>query len=185
MNHQDHLNLLRGGVPATGGMWADLGSGAGAFTLALAELLGASGEIYSIDKDAAALRQQERAIRARFPRAVVHYRAADFTAPLDLPPLDGVIIANALHFHRDKERIVRLIKNYLRPDGRLILIEYNVDRGNVWVPYPLSYKAWESLAQRCGFPYTKLLATRPSSFLREIYSALSLRTKGLTLRSRD
>ena len=35
MNHRDHVNLLRRGVPEPGGVWADLGSGAGAFTLAL------------------------------------------------------------------------------------------------------------------------------------------------------
>ncbi len=173
MNHQDHVNLLRAGVPATGGVWADFGSGAGAFTLALAELIGASGEIYSIDKDAAALREQERTMHARFPRAVVHYRTADFTSPLDLPPLDGVIMANALHFARDQERVVRSIKQYLRPDGRFILVEYNTDQGNPWVPYPLSFGIWEMLARRCGFERTRRLAMRPSSFLREIYSALS------------
>ena len=173
MNHQDHVNLLRGGVPETGGVWADLGSGAGAFTLALAELIGAPGEIYSIDKDAGALREQERALRARFPEAVVHYRAADFTTPLDLPPLDGVIMANALHFRRDKERVVQAIRKYLRPTGRFILVEYNVDQGNPWVPYPLSFETWQALAPRCGFANTKLLATVPSHFLGDIYSAVS------------
>ncbi len=173
MNHQDHVNLIRRGVPETGGVWADLGSGAGAFTLALAELVGAAGEIYSIDKDASALREQERAMRARFPNAVVHYRAADFTTPLDLPVLDGVIMANALHFRRDKERVVQAIKKYLRPDGRFVLVEYNVDEGNPWVPYPLSFETWRTLAPRCGMADTQLLATVPSHFLREIYSALS------------
>lgn len=167
------MNLLRGGVPSTGGVWADLGSGAGAFTLALAELLGASGEIYSVDKDASALREQERTMRARFPNVAVHYRAADFAAPLDLPPLDGIVMANALHFRRDKERVVLAIKKYLRTDGRFILVEYNVDQGNMWVPYPLSYGTWEILAQRCGFTHTKLLATVPSRFLGEIYSAVN------------
>jgi SAM-dependent methyltransferase len=173
LNHQDHVSLLRGGVPSTGGAWADLGSGTGAFTLALAELLGASGEIYSIDRDASALRDQERTMRARFPNAIVHYRAADFTSPLDLPPLDGIVMANALHFRRDKARVVQTIKRYLRPEGRFILVEYNVDQGNMWVPYPLSYKTWEALARQCGFSQTKLLATVPSRFLGEIYSALS------------
>jgi len=167
------VNLLRGGVPAAGGVWADLGSGAGAFTLALADLLGAAGEIYSIDKDTRALREQERAMCARFPRAVVHYRTADFTTPLDLPPLDGIIMANALHFVRDKARVVQSIKSCLRPDGHFILVEYNVDQGNPWVPYPLSYKTWETLARNCGFVSTKLLARVPSRFLGEIYSALS------------
>ena len=170
------MNLLRGGISATGGVWADLGSGTGAFTLALADLLGGAGEIYSVDKDASALQEQERTMRARFPRASVHYCTADLTAAFDMPPLDGIVIANALHFMRDKARVVQSIKSHLRPDGRLILVEYNVDQGNMWVPYPLSYPTWQTLAQRCGFVNTKLLATVPSRFLGEIYSALSLQT---------
>jgi ubiquinone/menaquinone biosynthesis C-methylase UbiE len=176
MNHQDHVNLLRGGIPSGGGIWADLGSGTGAFTLALADLLDGAGEIYSIDKDAGALREQERTMFARFPRAVVHYLTADLAAPFDTPALDGVVMANALHFMRDKSRVVQSIKRHLRPDGRLILVEYNVDQGNMWVPYPLSFPTWQALAQRCGFVRTEQLATVPSRFLGQIYSAQSLQS---------
>ena len=59
MNHTDHVSLLRGGVATPDGVWADLGSGAGAFTLALADLLGATGAIYSVDQDASALAVQK------------------------------------------------------------------------------------------------------------------------------
>jgi SAM-dependent methyltransferase len=173
MDHADHVTLLRDGVPGPGGVWADLGSGRGAFTLALAELIGPTGRIYSVDKDPSALREQKRAFRARFPELTVHYLAADFARPLALPPLDGVVMANALHFQREKDRVVQLIHGYLRPGGRLILVEYNADHGNPWVPYPLSYSTWETLAHRNGFANTRLLATRPSRFLGEIYSAVS------------
>ena len=173
MDHADHVALLRDGVPGPGGVWADLGSGTGAFTLALAELIGPTGHIYSVDKNPGALREQRRAFRARFPKLTVHYLAADLTKPLALPPLDGVVMANALHFQREKDRVVQLIHGYLRPGGRLILVEYNTDHGNPWVPYPLSYGTWETLARRNGFANTRLLATRPSRFLGEIYSAVS------------
>ena len=175
MNHTDHVNLLRGGVPAPGGVWADLGSGTGAFTLALAELLGSGGEIYSVDKDRGALREQERAMQARFPEVTVHFLTADFTQPLKLPRLDGIVLANALHFQKygTQGRVGQLLKSYLRPGGRLILIEYNVDHGNLWVPHPLSYQSWEKLARECGFAHTQLLATVPSRFLGEIYAAVS------------
>jgi len=113
-------------------------------------------------------------MRARFPATTVHYLAADFTRRLDLPPLDGVVMANSLHFQRDKLGVLRLVQGYLRPAGRLLLVEYNADQGNPWVPYPLSYPTWESLAARAGFAQTRLLATTPSSFLREIYAAESL-----------
>ncbi len=175
MNHDDHVRLLRGGVPEPGGVWADLGAGAGAFTLALADLLGPTGEIYSVDKDKGSLREQEQAMRARFPEARVQYIAADFGKRLDLPPLDGVVMANSLHFQREKDPVLQLVRGYLKPGGRLILVEYNVDRGNMWVPYPLSYGTWEALARQNGFTSTTLLTTQPSRWLGEMFSALSLR----------
>ncbi len=173
MNHQDHVYLLQKGVPGPGGAWADLGSGSGAFTLALADLIGPTGQIYSVDRDGGALREQERAMRASFPAATVHYITADFTRRLDLPLLDGIVMANSLHFIRHKDPVLQLIRSYLRPGGRLILVEYNADRGNMWVPHPLSYGTWETLASQNGFTQTQLLARVPSRFFGEIYSALS------------
>ena len=65
MDHADHVRLLRDGVPRTAGTWADLGAGAGAFTLALADLLPPGSLIYAIDKDTAALRDLEDYLRLR------------------------------------------------------------------------------------------------------------------------
>jgi ubiquinone/menaquinone biosynthesis C-methylase UbiE len=173
MKHEDHVALLREGIAGPGGVWADLGSGTGAFTLALADLIGPTGEIYSVDTDRGALREQERAILARFPSVAVRYLVADFARQLELPPLDGVVMANSLHFQKQKDAVLQLVRAYLRPGGRLILVEYNADRGNPWVPYPLSYSTWEALARRNGFTETRLLARVPSRFLGEIYSAVS------------
>ena len=173
MNHDDHVTLLRGGIPAAGGVWADLGSGTGAFTLALADLIGPAGVIYSVDRDRAALSQQQQSMLTRFPNTTVHYRPADFTRPIDLPPLDGIVMANSLHFQPDQESIVQRVKGYLGAQGRLILVEYNIEQGNSAVPYPVSFSRWEKLAARCGFSNTRLLMTRPSRFLKEIYSVVS------------
>lgn len=175
MQHTDHVALLRGGVPPGGGVWADFGSGRGAFTLALAELLGPGSTLYSIDRDASALREQARLVTGRFPGLTLHTLAADFTRPLApaVPALDGLVIANALHFvpDRAKARVVQQLKTYLKPGGRWLLVEYNVDQGNPWVPHPLSYPTWAALARQCGFAHVRLLATRPSSFLKEFYAA--------------
>jgi ubiquinone/menaquinone biosynthesis C-methylase UbiE len=175
MDHHDHVNLLRNGIPESGGIWADFGSGRGAFTLALAELIGPTGEIYSVDKDRGALRQQERTMKGQFPKVTAHFKKADFTKPLDLPLLDGLVIANALHYLRHKDETIRLLANYLRPGGCFLMVEYNTDRGNTWVPHPFSYPTWEKLARRNGLVNTQLLATVPSRFLGQIYSAISFR----------
>ncbi len=173
MNHADHVRLLRDALHGAGGRWADLGSGQGAFTLALADLLGPKATIYSIDKDAGALARQEQAMRARFARVEVAYLRADFSRPLALPPLDGVLMANSLHFVRDKALVLRLIHDSLKPGGQIVLVEYNTDSGNPWVPYPLAFPTWVELAARCGFVNTRQLAAVPSRFLGEFYSAQS------------
>ena len=175
MDHRDHVNLLRAGIVESGGLWADFGSGDSAFTLALRELVGPDAEIFSIDKDRGRLAAQERAMRVQFPQSHIHYLPTDFSKSLDLPPLDGIVMANALHFFRDKEPVLRKIIAYLKPGGRFILVEYNVDSGNLWVPHPISFATFQALAPRAGLASPQVLATVPSRFLREIYSALAFR----------
>jgi ubiquinone/menaquinone biosynthesis C-methylase UbiE len=176
MQHRDHVNLLRDAIPAAGGTWADLGSGWGAFTLALADLIGPRGVIYSVDKNGSALRAQAQALGAQFPAVAVTYLTADFTQPLTLPPLDGIVMANALHFvePRRKPPVVRQIKALLKPGGRLVVVEYNQDVANAWVPFPFSYPGWARLAGEAGFGHTERLATAPTSQSPQgFYSALS------------
>jgi ubiquinone/menaquinone biosynthesis C-methylase UbiE len=151
-------------VGERGGRWADLGSGEGAFTLALADLIGPAGHITAVDKDRRAL----RALDGRFETIV-----ADFTKPLKLTDLDGVVMANSLHYVRDKQPVLELVRRMLRPKGRLIIVEYGTDRGNTWVPYPFTYDRWETIAAAAGFINTRLLSTVPSRWLGSMYAAVS------------
>jgi len=82
------------------------------------------------------------------------------------------VMANSLHFFKDKENVLRHMRTLLKPGGTLLLVEYNVDSGNLWVPHPLSFETYRALAQRAGFTEPRLLATVPSRFLREFYSAV-------------
>lgn len=173
MDHADHMNLLRNGVSATGGVWADLGAGRGAFTLALADLLGPAGTIYAVDRDERALQANARHMRAQFPGPRVHYAVCDYRQPLALPPLDGIVMANTLHFQTDPLTVVRDGRRYLRSGGRLLIVEYNLDRAHGAVPHPVPYPRWRRIAEDAGFGHTELLVTRPSRFLHEIYAAVS------------
>jgi ubiquinone/menaquinone biosynthesis C-methylase UbiE len=175
MDHRDHVRLLRDGVLGSGETWADLGSGEGAFTLALADLLGPTGSIHTVDRDGTALQVQLQIFREAFPNTKIMPLVADFTKPLELPPLDGVVMANSLHFVRDKQAVLRRVGGYLRPGGRLVLVEYDSDHGNPWVPFPLSFGTWTIVAAQAGFRDTRLLASIASRFLGSIYSAVSFR----------
>ena len=174
MNHDDHVNLLGPAALNSGGAWADFGAGSGAFTLALCELIGPDAIIYAVDKDRARLNELETSYRARFDDSQnLHILATDFSRSIELPLLDGIVMANSLHYFKDKEKILRQVRTYLKPNGILLLVEYNVDKGNMWVPYPLSFESFRALAPRAGFSEPRLLAKHPSSFLREFYSAVA------------
>ena len=172
MDHHDHVALLRLAALRSGGSWADLGAGSGAFTLALRELVGAQAELYAVDRERSRLGELERVWRTRFGDTTgLHLLSADFTRPLDLPALDGVLMANSLHFYKDKEHVLLQAGSFLKPGGVLLLVEYNVDSGNIWVPHPLSFETFRVLAVRAGFSTPRLLGTYPSNFLRGFYSA--------------
>ncbi len=178
MNHRDHVDLLRPAGISPRGIWADLGAGSGAFTLALRELLGPDASIYAIDKDQRRLEELKHAYQARFGDSNdLHLVHADFTRSLDLPPLDGAVMANSLHYYKDKEKVLRHVRTFLKPGGALLLVEYNVDSGNLWVPHPLTFETYRALAPRAGFTEPRLLAKHPSSFLREFYSAAAYRSQ--------
>jgi ubiquinone/menaquinone biosynthesis C-methylase UbiE len=177
MDHNDHVNLLRPANLKPGGMYADFGSGSGAFTLALREATGMDATIYAVDKDKSALRELENSHRVRFnsTRNLI-LLPNDFSRPLDIPPLDGIVMANSLHFFKDREKILRHVREFLKPNGTLLLVEYNVDSGNLWVPHPLSFETFHVLAPKAGFTEPRLLAKIPSRFLKEFYSAAAYRS---------
>jgi SAM-dependent methyltransferase len=170
VNHADLVALIEEGVAERGGRWADLGSGEGAFTLALADLLGPGSHITAVDRDAGALRHLER---DRFLGVEIETEVGDFTRPLALANLDGIVMANSLHFVRDKAPVLDSVRKQLRPGGTLIIVEYGADRGNPWVPHPFSYERWEKMAAQAGFVKTRLLRTIPSRHLGSMYSAAS------------
>lgn len=175
MEHADHVRLLAGGVrQGEGGEWADLGAGSGAFTLALADLIGPHGVIHAIDRDRAALAELRSAFVSSVPQAEVRTQVADFTRRLALADLDGVVMANSLHFVEDKPPVLAIVRGYLKRGGRLLLVEYDSDRGNPYVPHPMSFETWRQTAEDAGFVETRRLAVVPSRYLGRIYAALSL-----------
>jgi SAM-dependent methyltransferase len=180
MDHADHVGLIRAGVSANPEAaplrrWLELGAGEGAFTLALADLLGPGAEITAIDRDAEALRRLAGEMTARFPAARLTTLTADFDRPFALVgrPYDGLLAANALHFVRDPAAVIARLVPLLRPAARVVVLEYDADRGNPWVPHPFSYRTWQRIAADAGLVGTREIGRVPSRFLGAIYAAAS------------
>ena len=168
------ITLLRSGIAATGGIWADVGCGDGIFTSALYTLIQPEGEIYAVDQDQYALNALARHFAESYPDATLHTLRADFTHELNLPALDGITMANALHFVADKAPILTRLIRQLKPAGRLIVVEYNTCRGNPAVPYPLDDTSFIKLVAQVGLREARIIARIPSSFLEEMYAGIAL-----------
>ncbi len=151
-------------------IWADLGCGDGTFTRALATLLPAGSVIHAVDQNARALRQ----IPGEHAGVSIVTHLADFsTPPWPFDALAGVLLANSLHYVRDQAAFVRACEPAMRHPRRFLIVEYDTDRANRWVPYPLSRTALEKLFADAGYSSMAFLGSQASRYQRaELYGAL-------------
>ncbi len=173
MTHKDALLLIEPGVRTPGGTWADLGAGAGVFARALSELLGPAGSVVAVDRNARALAYIGAPPASGAAIRTLH---ADFTRPLELPDLDGILLANSLHFVMWQERTLRHLVRYLKPRGQVLVVEYDNDQRSPWNPFPLPFNRFQQLAVAVGLQGLQELSRRPSLFGgRELYAAVALK----------
>ena len=173
MDARDAAQLIAPAVKE-GQRWADLGAGAGTFTAGLARLLGTSGEVYAVERDASATRALDSLARdreaSRSPIVVVQ---RDFTKPLELPPLDGALLANALHFVEAGAQadVLRHIANGLVSGGVIVVVEYDDRPPSRWVPFPVSLARLATLAAAAQLATPVPIGRRRSRFGGNMYAA--------------
>jgi SAM-dependent methyltransferase len=181
MNTPEATALIGDAVPRRRGVWADLGAGNGTFTRALAGRLGPGSRIYAVERDPDAITALQR-WAARASAEVIPVRA-DFTGPLELPGfgppgLDGMLLANALHYVREPGPVLSRLVQLVRPGGRVVVVEYDGRTANRWVPYPIPSLRLARLAADAGLLPPRVTATRPSAFGGTLYVACADRPRG-------
>lgn len=182
MNDSDAIAMIRDAVGVSAGVWADLGAGTGTFTRALREVLGAGSTVYAVDGDPRAVRALLELSSSTSGNVLVAAVHADFTRPLELPGLprahahlDGILLANALHFVRDAEGVLSRLVRQLRPGGRVIVVEYDRREASQWVPYPIPASRWPRIAESAGLTEPTITATRPSFYAGVLYTGAATR----------
>ena len=177
MDTLEAVALIDAAVPHLPGTWADIGAGDGTFTRALAQLLGPDARIYAVDRDKRAVAALERWTKKE--RTNVVPVRADFARPFELPgladpELDGILLANSFHFVPDQDVVLGRLAKWIRPGGRVVLVEYDRRAASRWVPYPIPPARFEALAQATGLATPRITATRPSRFGGVLYAAAAV-----------
>jgi SAM-dependent methyltransferase len=170
MKLQEALSLIEHPeISSTGKkLWADLGSGTGLFSNALGRLISPGSKIFAVDTNMAALNRIEQ------PREVKIERIrADFTnGHLHFQNLDGILMANSLHYIEDKSNFIKKLGGYLAQEGNFLIVEYNTDEPNPWVPFPTSFRSLEGLFRGLGYSGVHKINELPSQYDHAtIYSA--------------
>jgi len=178
MTHRDATALLDSPTlalqTAQPQLWADLGCGSGVFTLALAEYLPSNSSIYAVDLRPTVKKQLTPGGVSILPQT------ADITQPnATLHSLDGILLANAIHYIADRPAFTTMLHTALKPGGILLIVEYDTDTPVPrWVPFPLSFPAAARLFAPPLWTPLQKGNTRPSTFGRSnLYTAITRKNK--------
>lgn len=107
-----------------GGRCLDFGCGHGNYTIPLARLVGPTGEVLALDRDAEVLqRLGDRARRAEIENVRVLSPSAKTTLPVEDESIDVVLIYDVLHDHyftaKQRTALMEEAGRVTRPGGRL------------------------------------------------------------------
>jgi ubiquinone/menaquinone biosynthesis C-methylase UbiE len=148
-------------------IWADVGCGSGLFTHALASQLASGSTIYAVDKDGQALKKLQPPLNVSMEKIELDFIRDE----INLYDLDGIVMANSLHFVQDKISFLQKLKKCFKAGGSFLIVEYDIDVPNPWVPFPVSRHSLQRLFEQLGYGTIHKIHEVPSRYNRaNIYS---------------
>ena len=145
--------------------WCDLGCGSGLFSRALASLLPEGSRVLCMD------RVEQNIDAFAVEEVTLEFQHADFTRhDFHEEKFDGFLMANSLHYVEAKNKLLSRLVESLLPNGKLIIVEYDTDKANHWVPYPIPFEEMKILLRDIGLTDVTRLSERPSVFGAKMYA---------------
>jgi len=150
------------GIPR-GATVADIGAGAGYFTWRLAERLGPAGKVYANDIQAEMLELLRRNLSTRHLTNVETVLGAEDDPRLPAATMDLVLMVDVYHEFTEPEKMLRGIRASLKPEGRLVLLEYRKEDPSVPIrpEHKMSVAEVRAEVEPEGFHFEKTLETLP------------------------
>lgn len=106
---------------------ADMGSGVGYMTLRMAKRVGPKGKIYGVDLQPGMLQKlKENAAKAAVSNIEPILSTVD-DPKLPANSVDMILMVDVYHEFSQPQAMIRKLREALKPDGRLILLEYRAE----------------------------------------------------------
>jgi ubiquinone/menaquinone biosynthesis C-methylase UbiE len=118
------------GIPK-GATVADVGAGAGALTWRLAERVGASGRVYANDIQPQMLELLRRNLERRKIANVTAVLGEVDDPKLPNDAIDLILLVDVYHEFSEPQKMLRHMRESLKADGRLVLVEYRAEDPDV------------------------------------------------------
>jgi ubiquinone/menaquinone biosynthesis C-methylase UbiE len=116
-----------------GDVVADIGSGSGSFSIPMARAIGPNGTLYAVDIDQEMLDfVSEKASKdgVKNVRTVL----GEYNDPkLPVNDVDVAFMHRVLHMIENRQAYINSIVKYLKPDGRIVIIDKNREGANSWM----------------------------------------------------
>ena len=116
-----------------GDVVADIGSGSGAFSIPMARAIAPKGTLYAVDIDQAMIDfVGERAKKAGLGN--VRIVLGEYDDPkLPVRDVDVAFFHRVLHMIEHRQAYLNAVAKYLKPDGRIVLIEKEPEDSSDWM----------------------------------------------------
>jgi SAM-dependent methyltransferase len=146
-----------------GMMVADVGAGTGYMTLRMAKRVGPSGKVYAEDVQPEMLRRlRQNAAAAKLDNIQT---VLGGEADPKLPPntLDLILLVDVYHEFSQPQRMLRRMRESLKPDGRLVLLEYRKEDPSIPIrpEHKMSVQEVKVETEAEGFHLDQVLETLP------------------------
>ena len=142
---------------------ADLGAGTGYFTWRLAQRAGPAGKVFAVDVQQTMLDLVAEEVRKHNLANVELVLGSERDPRLPAGALDLVFIANSYHEFSEPELIMAAVHRSLKPNGRLVVIEYAKE--NTVVPvapaHKMTIEQMRSEIEPVGFELDRILDFLP------------------------
>src|SRR4051794_18152206 len=109
---------------AKGSTAADIGAGVGYFTWRLAERVGPSGRVYANDIQQSMLDALRKNMDKRHLKNIVPVLGDEDDPRLPENSVDVALLVDVYHEFSEPQKMLQAIRRSLKPDGRIVLLEY-------------------------------------------------------------